>query len=304
MTMKENRKDENQKGLEFEKEEREGIEPVEREPMLAVPAHEEIEAARRVDIEKVIDYAEKKVELYKKIRIIALKATNESDWIIQKDGPYLMERGAAGVANLFGVDIPKFIVDREWSEDDKGRYYTYVAIGSAYSRSLGRWVSDIGTCSQRDKLFGMIGGELRPMEEVDVNMIKKKAVTNLKNRLVKGLCGILNVIEEDLIVAGLDPKKMKRIEYKTGTKRREAALTKEVKELRDKLWKMMLELTAGAEEAAKAVLEKHSAFETRDGRKVVAKSKEDLASEKWIKATYGRVKKEYDKAFGEDKKDD
>lgn len=283
-----------------------GSEPVEQEPgesleripVLAVPSQAELEEARRVDIETVIDYAEKKVELYKRIRTVALKATTEDDWIIQKDGPYLMERGASSIANLYGVDIPAYKVDREMMEDEKGRYFIFTAIGSAFSRSLGRWVSDIGTCSQRDKFFGTLEGELKPMEDIDLTMIKKKAGTNLKNRLVKSICGLLNVTMDDLKAAGLNVDKIKKIEYKSGRQKREATLSKEAKQLRDKLWGWIQELTAGAPEAARAVLEKHSAFKGRDDKIVTAKSKEDLTSEKWIKATYGRVKAEYEKAFG------
>ena len=64
-----------------------------------------------------------------------------------------------------------------------------------------------------------------------------------------------------------------------------------------KIWRMCLELAAGSEGAAKAILEKHSAFEA-DGNTFKVTDIKQFKSGKWVKATYGRVKKAYENAFG------
>jgi len=138
-----------------------------------------------IKIEEEIERLEKNIELFNRIKIVSLKLTKASDWVDQGGSPYLMDRGAENIAIAWGVDITDVTLGPpEWAEDEHGRYYTFIARGKAYSKKLGRYVEDIGVCSQRDRFFGMVGGKLKPIEDVDMANIRRKAVTNLYTRLI------------------------------------------------------------------------------------------------------------------------
>jgi len=256
--------------------------------IISIPEH-------GLSIEKEVSLIEKNIELFNRIKIISLKLTKESDWVFHNEAPYLMDRGAENIAIAFGIDISDVRLKMEWAEDDKGRYYTYVATGKAYSKKLGRYVEDIGVCSQRDKFFGMIGGKLKEIEEVDMANIRRKAVTNLYNRLIKRCVGLMNVTIDDLIAANLDIKKIPGIEYKREDQK--SMPSEKGKEIRKELGDMLMMMANQDVKLASELLEKYSMFEA-NGKVRSAKSLKDM-SEKWLFYTYSKVKKDFEKTFKE-----
>lgn len=253
--------------------------------------------AKGIDIERELSGIEKNIQLFNRIKIVALKLTKPSDWVNQGGSPYLMDRGAENVAIAFGVDISDVRLALEWAEDNKGRYYTYVASGKAYSKKLARYVEDMGVCSQRDRFFGWDSHERawRPIEDVDMANIRRKAVTNLYNRLIKRVIGLMNVTFDDLKQAGIDPDKLGKVEYMAGRERSEAEITVEGKELRTKLGDMLMRMANNDKDLASKLLEKYSAWKDDNGKEHKATTLARM-SEKWIRSTYGKVKKEYEKA--------
>ena len=243
-----------------------------------------------IDIDKEVDRIEKNIEFFNKIKTTSLKLTKPSDWIFQQEGPYLMDRGAENVAIAWGVDISDVKMRMEWAEDDKGRYYTFVVTGKAYAKRLGRYVEDIGVCSQRDKLFGMIGGEFKPVEDVDMANIRRKAVTNLYSRLIKRVVGLMSVTEEDLKEAGIDVSKIKRIEYKSGSKKTEKTATEDEKKKQKELWNMLVQHTGGADDVARDILKEQSGFKAEDGKVVEGKTDVKYLTGKWLNFTYKKIK--------------
>jgi len=208
-----------------------------------------------------------------------------------------MDSGAEKIAIAWGIHIKSETPKLEWHEDKKGRYFQFVVHGQAVSKKLNRYVEDIGTCSQRDKFFGTVNGKLLPIEDVDMNMIRKKAVTNLYNRLIKRLAGLVNIETDELKAAGIDIGKITKVKFRSGKKKEERKLSKEALKKREKLWNICLELVAGNEAEAFAKLTKFSSFTV--GKKTFKAEKlEDLKSDKWIDATYGRAVKEYEDYFG------
>jgi hypothetical protein len=252
--------------------------------------------ARGINIEHELAEIEKNIQLFNRIKVVALKLTKPSDWVNQGGSPYLMDRGAENVAIAFGVDISDVQLKLEWAEDIKGRYYTYVASGKAYSKKLARYVEDLGVCSQRDRFFGWDSHARawRPIEDVDMANIRRKAVTNLYNRLIKRVIGLMNVTFDDLKQAGIDPERLGKVEYVAGRERAEAEITPEGKELRTKLGDMLMRMANNDTAAAAKLLEKYSTW-TDDDKKERKASSLAKMSEKWIKTTYGRVKKDYEK---------
>jgi len=251
---------------------------------------------RGISIEKELAEIEKNVDFFNRVKIIALKMTKPSDWVDLGGNPYLMDRGTENVAVAFGVDISDLQLKMEWAEDDKGRYYSFIASGKAYSKKLGRYVEDIGVCSQRDKFFGQVGGKFKEIADVDMANVRRKAVTNLYNRLIKRVIGLMGVTFADLEQAGIKKDALGKVEYRGGGQKAEAAanLSGDAKKKRDGIWSMLLEIAVGDEETARGLLSNISAFKDQDGKEHKLEDISRLTSEKWIASLYGKVKKEYD----------
>lgn len=250
---------------------------------------------RGISIEKELAAIEKNVEFYNKVKIIALKMTKASDWVDLGGNPYLMDRGTENVAVAFGVDVSDVRLSMEWAEDAKGRYYSFIAAGKAYSKKLGRYVEDIGVCSQRDKFFGKIGDKFKEIEEVDMANIRRKAVTNLYNRLIKRVIGLMGVTFDDLVQAGIKKEQLGKVEYKGGAQKA-SDLTPDGKDIKAKLESMIARMSNNDKVVAAELIKKFSMWKEKDGEKkehfVTDISK---LSEKWLASTYGKAKAEYDK---------
>jgi hypothetical protein len=250
-------------------------------------------------VEREIEQIEKGVELFNKIKIVALKLTKPSDWVDQGATMYLMDRGAENIAVAFGVDIGDVKLAMEWADDPKGRYYTFVASGRAYSRRLGRSVEDIGVCSQRDKFFGFKGGQLKEIEDVDMANIRRKAVTNLYNRLIKRVVGLSGVTVDDLKASGMDVAKIGKVEYQAGGQKGESALSESAKSSRELAEKQLGEMFNSDPAQIKAYIEKISSFKAEDGS---TKSVSDLGrvkSEKWMAKLAKQIDSDFSKYMGQ-----
>jgi len=262
----------------------EAVEPMEMS-IISVPEKGEL------SIEQQIDKLEKNIELYNKIKIVSLKLTKESDWVFQRENsPYLMDRGAENIAIAWGIDISGVELRMEWAEDEKGKYYSFIARGKAYAKKLGRYVEDIGVCSQRDKFFGMIGGRLKEIEEVDMANIRRKAVTNLYNRLIKRCIGLMNVTAGDLVAAGLDIKKIPGIEYKNGAQKTAKTFSPEYQKKLLEIQEAARKLAAGNKELEKKFIKSASSFKSKEGNDVFAEEVRQLSTEKWIDMTLKNIK--------------
>jgi len=252
---------------------------------------------RGLSIEKELAEIEKNVEFFNRVKVIALKMTKPLDWVDQGDSPYLMDRGAENVAIAFGVDISGVKLEPiEWAEDERGRYYTFIASGKAYSKKLNRYVEDIGVCSQRDKFFGMIGGKFKEIAEVDMANVRRKAVTNLYNRLIKRVIGLMGVSFEDLAQAGIKKETIFKVNYKSGAQKA-SDLTPEGKDTKAKLDQMLLRMANNDKAEVEKLVKKFSLWIDGEKKERFVTSTEKL-SEKWLASTYGKAKKEYEKTQG------
>ena len=269
--------------------------------LVAVPEHDDMSilAIPEVDLELAIKRAEQNVAIYNRIKEVSLKVTKPQDWVLQ-DGktPYLMERGAQNVANMWGVDITMETPVLHWVDaDEKGKYYMYTVKGRAYAKQLGRVIEDEGVCTSRDKLFGRTKEGFRELDEVDMPNVRRKAVTNLYNRLIKRVTGLINVTLEDLQRAGFNTNDMFKVSFRSGAGRASARLSDDEKATRQKIWKMLLELEGGDEELAATTLKTVTTFKTDQGERFAA-TIEDLTTGPWIRSTYGKVKKMHQDKLG------
>lgn len=275
-----------------------------REERLMNPEVDIISMPRQeLSIEKEIAAIEKNVQFYNRVKVVALKMTRAADWV-DMGGPYLQDRGAESIAIAFGVDITEDPPRMEWAEDDKGRYYMFIAAGRAFSKKLGRFVEDVGVCSQRDKFFGKVGTEFKEMHDVDMPNIIRKAVTNLHNRLIKRVIGLMGVTWEDLAEAGIDRKLIQKVDYKEGGKKAEAAakLSEDALKKRDDIWRMLMEIAVGDVAVAKSLLKTATTFKGDDGKERSVEDIARLTSERWILSLHKKIKAEYDSVMAKREK--
>ena len=136
----------------------------------------------------VIKRAELQVDGLNKIKEISLKLTNKLDWFILNGKPCLQNSGCMKIANLWGVSFHKPSIVEEKKTDERGEYILFTASGEAEFR--GRVVNDIGTSTTRDKLLGSVGGNLRPLADIDLQSVKKMSITNWQSRILRKILGL------------------------------------------------------------------------------------------------------------------
>jgi len=252
--------------------------------------------------EDLISIAQKRVEIVGRMINTALKITTHRDWVNQNGNPYLVHSGAEKVARLFGISLSNINTAKFMAEDTKGKYYIYKTTGMAALPGRYDSIEALGTCSQRDAFFGKASGEFKDTDKIDETNIMKASYSNFVVNAITHLLGLRNITWDQLKEAEVDADSIQEIKYEKDSKKAEVRLSNEALETRKKLWDMCLELAAGAEKAAAAILEKYSSF-TKNGDTIKVTNIKSLKSEKWIKTTYGRVKEAYEKAFGKIEED-
>lgn len=249
-------------------------------------------------VEATVMRAERYIEAMAKIRLLAIKATTTMDWSAQGDKPYLEKSGCDKIASTFGLKLYSPTFEFERHSDDKGEYGIYTCSGE------GEWNnvrdSEIGTCSTRDDFFGKKSGEWKPMSEIDLTDIKKKAFTNWANRIIKKILGLSFTWEE---LATLSDNKItqatvKKVEFGKGTKGGNID-SPETKNQRDEIRKMLLSLNDGEEASARKMLEEMTTFQGTDrdtGKPTTVKGKNNVSylTEKQVPMVHGQLKKRVD----------
>lgn len=160
------------------------------------------------------EQADKYIIAMNKVMTAALKITNELDWVIIGDKPYLQESGASKVARLFGISIQ--LLGAPTVEHDSVGYKTYTY--KARFMLKDQYIECEGSRSASEDFFAGKGKTKKP-DETDERDVKMAAYTNCLNngikRLIPGLRGIDIKTLED---AKLDVSKIKGYTFKTGSK--------------------------------------------------------------------------------------
>lgn len=161
--------------------------------------------------EDILAAANRRVAQLDQIVTLALKRTNENDWVDQQGKPYLTCSGAERIARLFGVNWKNVVCEKVFSSDEAGQYYFYEYRGEFY---LGRdIIHAIGTCSQKDAFFAKTKNGMKPASEIDETNIRKAAYSNMVVNGVSRILGIRNLTWEQVKKAGIDPDKAARVTY-------------------------------------------------------------------------------------------
>ncbi len=253
-------------------------------------------------IEDLISVAQKRMETVPKLIGLSLKVTNYRDWALQDGNPYLCHSGAEKVARLFGVKISDVASKKEMTEDSEGRFYIYVLTGKFSLPGDMDSIEAIGTCSQRDGFFSKAQGKRKDTSEIDETNILKAAYSNLVVNGITHLLGLRNITVEQLKEAGIDMSKVLSIGYGKGTQKVSKTLDAESLKLRKRIAVMALQMAGGDESKVGDILKENSFFtvDDKDTGEKVEKFVMDikrLTSEKWIKSTYGRMKKAFQEAY-------
>jgi len=183
-----------------------------------VKASDELPAIADDRIIQIAEEAEKRIEAIKKIKVTALRVTNEKDWVDENGKPYLQSSGCEKIARIFGIswNVPD---DPEYEELEGGHYmYTYRGIFSLGGASI----EAIGTRSSKDTFFttryeyqnGKKNKIILPATEVDKGTVKKAAFSNLLANGITRLLGIRNLTYEDLEQVGIKKEKITGIHYR------------------------------------------------------------------------------------------
>jgi hypothetical protein len=164
---------------------------------------------------QIAEQAEQRVNAMAKIKRVALKMTNASDWIDQSGKPYLQASGGEKVARLFGIS---WQIAEPVLETEEGGHFSYTYKGQ-FSLA-GATIEAIGTRSSKDGFFKKYEGfgenrtELPP-SAIDRGDVKKSAYTNLIGNGVTRLLGIRNLTYADLEeFAGIKKDMLGRVDYK------------------------------------------------------------------------------------------
>ncbi len=223
----------------------------------------------------------------------AVQITGPKDWTDQGGKPYLIEYGAAKVASV--LPIKTWYIEnpgKQWSEDEKGKFYMYVCTcGAAWKGGLGE-VSATGTRSSREKFFSSRRGQELPQSEVSETNIMKACGTNGRRNAIVRLTGLGNLTWEELEeMAGIKRDSATKVEYKSQKKAPENP--EEDDKQRQELRQILLEMNNEDAGEAGNHLEKLTTFKGRDGQMVPGKKSIGHLTEKAVGVTLSKIRKEH-----------
>ncbi len=183
--------------------------------------HEVIESPLESDkLVEISQQAEKRIEAVKKIKTMALRLTNHSDWTDQGGKPYLQVSGSEKVARLFGISW-RFLGDIQRKDEEGGHFSFEVSMEFVMP---GASVEFRGSRSSKDTFFSTrykwddekkekIKIELPP-SEIDKTDVMKAAITNTIGNGITRLLGIRNLTWKDLEEGGIRQEDVGKVEYK------------------------------------------------------------------------------------------
>lgn len=218
----------------------------------------------------LIALAERRLDNIQRLKRVALKSTTCEDWTNQNGKPYLNSSGAEKVARLFGVKITSVKKEKIISQDEKGNFYFYMVTGIAHLPGQIDSIEAVGTCSSKDQFFAKVGGEFKPLSEIDETNILKAAYSNFITNAITRLLGIRGLTWDLLKETGIDSSKVPAVKYSKGSKGG-AQITKEDKDKQVEIREKLLNWANGDKNAAANKLEELTAFVAKDGNNVPGK---------------------------------
>ena len=239
---------------------------------------------------QTLERAKERLQIHQGLKRLALQATNPGDWVIFGDKPYLTDKGCQKFAEIYGISFPKIEIEAMSYQDEKGPVVEFFATVTAVYQN--RIETDSSSAATSEIFFNGVDKDGKPrrlpLSLINRADVRKKAITGAKARVVRRLLGLnfeLREVEEALKAAGKDPSKIPRVSFKegkkSGKKRSKGKESKEEKNYRAEIARMLLELTGGDKEEAANLLEQLSAFTASDGQPVAGVRSPKKLTDNW-----------------------
>jgi hypothetical protein len=161
-----------------------------------------------------------------------------------------------------------------------------------------REVDADGVASSDDDFFGRKNGQNLPLGEVDLNSVRKKAVTNAQARALKKMLGLGGLTWDDVKAGGVDRSKLGSVDYGKSKARKQDRTGASGAELLTLTRNMLLDLAGGDPAEAKRLCIELSSFTAKDGKHVRGKERPDDLSEAWLKSTHEKGEKAWEEWRG------
>lgn len=254
-----------------------------------------------------VKIASERAKILELARNAAIKLTSPYDWVDMGGKPYLDSNGAEKIARLYGIKWHCEKPEKEWMDaDDKGQHYCYNIYGWVGFNEL-ESITEIGTCSTRDKFFGRKNSEQLPVSEIDEQNIKKKAIANFVARAVTRFLGFGGMTWDQLYETAPKLKgQIASVSYGSSKGQSRDADAKpegsnlSFAEMRLQLGNMLLEIFTGDKEAASQKLQELTSFTKKDGTGFQGYKSANAVSDNMTTKTYDKVKAFYKETFGKE----
>ena len=229
---------------------------------------EEVLTVSKFEPEDIISMALARVDQIKKLKEVALKMTNNNDWVDMGGKPYMVSAGAEKVGRMFGVKITDTRYKKEIGNDDLGMYYFYVYTGVCKLSNDIDGIECVGTCSSRDPFFAKVSGEWKVMSEIDETNIMKAAYTNMTTNGITRLLGLRNMTWDEVRGAGIDQSKAGKVDYSKKVEDESKETAEKRKKKIQEIANMLGEIFNNDKEQMATAIAKITVFTGRDGKEV------------------------------------
>jgi hypothetical protein len=161
-----------------------------------------------MDGDVVVKMFEKRSNLMRRIKAVAMKATNMADWVDFGKKPYLQATGAEKVRAELGLKLRIIGGGRRTETDEKGKYHIYSLTLEISHPALGG-IEAVGIKSTRNKFFAIKThweGDQKvsvdvPQCDIKQEDVEKSAYSNALARAVTEFCGLRNLTWDEVNAA-------------------------------------------------------------------------------------------------------
>lgn len=267
------------------------VEQKQQEEILHVPS-QDIEAAIPMDV--FLQMVSQRGELMEKVKEMAIKVTNNSDWVDQHGTPYLTGSGVEKVRTRFMLKVWGLECKRHNEADTNGNYYYFEYTGK-FGWNEKEYIEALGTCSSRDQFFSTKSGKPIDQADVDITNIQKSAYTNLMVNGITRFLGMRSLTWEELKPFGIDKSKTKSITYLSGAKSQN--WTDEQSKRAKRIGNFLLANADGDKKLAAETLQELTTFE-KDNKIIKGKDQLKNLTGKQVDVNFNKLKKDIEEFEG------
>lgn len=274
--------------------------PSEQQEVFSVPAEpNELRnlptvAPSAVDVEPFAKAAAH-LQMFEKLRDVAVQMTRPTDWHLFGDKPWPMRGAAEKIMRGLGLNLT---IHREggvpytkrMAQDDIGAYYIITVAG----KISGGWgeLDVMGFTSSRDMFFAWDSQaqEFKPLSQVKEENLIQAAYTNMVANAVMRYTGLSGCTQEDL-EKHYGVGKVSQHKYAESAKKKTTTDTAERSTQMKELVAYCMVMGGGVETEAATLCEQMSSFKGKDGKHVPGKRSPKDLSDGRLNATLGTAKK-------------